>query len=138
MKRAVLILAVLLATSCSPKIVDRVVVQRDTIQVHHRDSVFRRDSVYIREWVKGDTVFVEKYRDRLVWRDRWRDSVVVKRDSVTVDRIKEVKVEQPLPWRKRVKIAAFWWLVAALAALAAWTLRKPLAGFVTKILKTIF
>ena len=138
MKRAVLILAVLLAASCSPKIVDRVVVQRDTMQVHHRDSVFRRDSVYIREWVKGDTVFVEKYRDRLVWRDRWQDSVVVKRDSVTVDRIKEVKVEQPLPWRKRAKIAAFWWLVAAVAGLAAWTFRKPLEGFVTKIIKTIF
>ena len=138
MKRAVLILAVLLAASCSPKIVDRVVVQRDTLQVHHRDSVFRRDSVYIREWVKGDTVFVEKYRDRLVWRDRWRDSVVVKRDSVTVDRIKEVKVEQPLPWRKRAKIAAFWWLVAAVAGFAAWTFRKPLAGFVTKIIKRIF
>lgn len=138
MKRAVLILAVLLAASCSPKIVDRVVVQRDTLQVHHRDSVVRRDSVYIREWVKGDTVFVEKCRDRLVWRDRWRDSVVVKRDSVTVDRIKEVKVEQPLRWGKRVKIAAFWWLVAAVAGFAAWTFRKPLAGFVTKILKTIF
>ena len=137
MRRAALVLALCLA-SCSPRIVERVVVQHDTTTVHHRDTTYRRDSVYIREWMKGDTVFVDRYRDRYVFRDRWRDSIVVKVDSFAVERVKEVQVEKPLSWGKRAKIGAFWWLVLAVAGLAAWTFRKPLGGLITKISKTIF
>ena len=137
MRRAALVLALILA-SCSPRIVERVVVQHDTTTVHHRDTTYRRDSIYIREWVKGDTVFVDRYRDRYVFRDRWRDSIQIKVDSFAVERIKEVQVEKPLSWGKRAKIGAFWWLVLAVAGLAAWTFRKPLGGLITKIGKTIF
>lgn len=45
----VLILLPILSAGCSPKIIERVVYQRDTTVVHHRDTTFRRDSVYIRE-----------------------------------------------------------------------------------------
>lgn len=124
--------------SCSPRIVERVTVQHDTTAVHHRDTTYRRDSIYIREWMKGDTVFVDRYRDRYVFRDRWRDSIVVKVDSFAVERVKEVQVEKPLSWGKRAKIGAFWWLVLAVAILAGWTFRKPLGGLITKIGKTIF
>lgn len=81
--------------SCSPKIVEKWNTQYVYRDVHHRDTVITKDSVYIREWVKGDTVFVEKYKDRFVYRDRWRDSIIVKRDSVAVETLKEVKVEKP-------------------------------------------
>ena len=137
MRRAALVLALILA-SCSPRIVERVVVQHDTTTVHHRDTTYRRDSVYIREWMKGDTVFVDRYRDRYVFRDRWRDSIQIKVDSFAEERIKEVQVEKPLSWGKRAKIGAFWWLVLAVAALGAWTFRKPLGGLITKIGKLIF
>ena len=112
--------------SCSPRIIEKVVYQHDTTVVHKRDSVIRRDSIYVKEWMKGDTVFIEKYKDWYIYRDRWRDSIRVVRDSVAVDRIKEVKVEQPLSWRKRAKIGAFWWLCGALVAALAWIFRKPL------------
>ena len=139
MSTRILILAVcLLAVSCSPKIVERVVVQHDTTTVHHRDSVFHRDSVYVREWVKGDTVHVYEYRDRIVYRDRWRDSIAVKVDSVTVEKIKEVKVEKPLSVGQRTKIGLFWWLVLAVLGLGVWTFRKPIGGWFTKIIKSIF
>ena len=137
MRRAALVLALILA-SCSPRIVERVVVQHDTTTVHHRDTTYRRDSVYIREWMKGDTVFVDRYRDRYVFRDRWRDSIRVQVDSFAVERVKEVQVEKPLSWGKRAKIGAFWWLVLTVAVLGAWTFRKPLAGIITKIGKLIF
>lgn len=136
-KKWALFLALCLA-SCSPRIVERVVIQHDTTTVHHRDTTFRRDSIYIREWMKGDTVFVDRYRDRYIFRDRWRDSIRVQVDSFAVERIKEVQVEKPLSWGKRAKIGAFWWLVLAVAGLGAWTFRKPLAGIITKIGKTIF
>ena len=124
--------------SCSPRIVEKVVTKVEYRDVHHRDTVITKDSVYIREWVKGDTVFVEKYKDRFVYRDRWRDSIIVKRDSVVVETLKEVKVEKPLSWSQRARIGAFPWLLLATLGLAVWTFRKPLSGVFTKLWKLIF
>lgn len=123
---AVLILLPVVGTGCSPRIVERVVYQRDTTVVHHRDTAYRRDSVWMKEYVKGDTVYVEKYKDRFVYRDRWRDSVRVVRDSVAVERVKEVKVEKPLSWSQKAKIGAFPWLVLALIGAVLWIFRKYL------------
>ena len=121
-RRAVLVLLLAVCASCSPKIVERIVVQHDTTTVHHRDTTFRRDSVYIREWMKGDTVYIEKYKDRYVFRDRWRDSVSVREvhDTTAV----EVKVEKPLSWAQKAKIGAFPWLVLAVIGAALWMFRK--------------
>lgn len=124
--------------SCSPKIVEKWNTQYVYRDVHHRDTIITRDSVYIREWMKGDTVFVDRFRDRYVFRDRWRDSIRVQVDSFAIERVKEVQVEKPLSWGKRAKIGAFWWLVLAVAGLGVWTFRKPLGGLITKIVKLIF
>lgn len=122
-RRAVLVLlAAVLCAGCSPKIIERIVVQRDTLQVHHRDTTYRRDSIYIREWMKGDTVYVDRYRDRYVFRDRWRDSIQVRErhDTTTV----EVKVEKPLSWAQKAKIGAFPWILLALIGSLVWIFRK--------------
>ena len=113
---------VICLSACSPKVIEKVVVQRDTLMVHHRDTTYRRDSVYIREWVKGDTVFVERYKDRYVFRDRWRDSIQVRErhDTTTV----EVKVERKLTWAQKAKIGAFPWVLLALAGALLWIFRK--------------
>ena len=124
-RRAVpVLLAVILCAGCSPKIVERIVVQRDTLQVHHRDTTYQRDSIYIREWMKGDTVYVDRYRDRYVFRDRWRDSIQVRErhDTTTV----EVKVEKELNWAQRAKIRAFPWLLLGLIGALLWIFRKYL------------
>lgn len=115
-----------MVTSCSPRIVEHIRYQRDTTYVQQVkvDSVYRRDSVFVRE--KGDTVFIykERIRDRYVFRhDTLR---LVKVDSVAVERVKEVKVEKPLSAWKSAKIGAFWWLVAAVLLLLLWTFRKPI------------
>ena len=128
----------LIFASCSPKIVERIVVQHDTTAVHHRDSIFTKDSVYIREWMKGDTVHIYEYRDRIIYKDRWRDSIVTKVDSFAVETVKEVKVEKPLSVGQRAKIGLFWWLVLAVLGLGVWTFRKPLRGWFTKLWKLIF
>ena len=52
--------------ACSPKIVERIVVQHDTTTVHHRDTTYRRDSVSVRE--VHDTTAVEvKVEKPLSW-----------------------------------------------------------------------
>lgn len=125
----ILFMAFLATPGCSPRIVEKVVHQHDTTEIHHRDSIYRRDSVWMREYVKGDTIYLEKYRDRILYRDRWRDSIVVRVDSVTVEAVKEVKVEKPLNAWQRFKIGGFWWLLA----LAAVGWRKQIAWLIRKI-----
>ena len=122
-------LVLLILAGCSPRIVERIVVQHDTTTVHHRDTSHCRDSIYIREWMKGDTVYVDRFRDRYVFRDRWRDSVSVREvhDTTSV----EVPVEKSLTGWQRFRIGAFWWLLA----LVAFAYRRTLArwaGLLTK------
>lgn len=117
-------LTMLCLTSCSPRIVERVVYQRDTTYIEkvRVDSLVQRDSVFIRE--KGDTIYI--YKERV--RDRWRlvrDTVTrVKVDSIAVERIKEVKVPVPLSWWQEFKIGAFWWLLGLVLAAVLWIFRK--------------
>ncbi len=126
MKRALLILAILITASCSPRIIEHVTVQRDTVRVVKVDSVwnYQHDSVFVKE--KGDTVY--KYVEHIRYRDRVKvDTFIrVKVDSVAVERIKEVKIDKPLSAWKSFKLAAFWWLAAIALALLIWTLRKPI------------
>lgn len=113
-----------LLPACSPKIVEKVRTEYVYRDVHHRDTTIQHDSIYIREYVKGDTVHHYEYRDRYIYRDRWRDSVSVRevRDTAFVER----KVEKPLSWWQKARIGAFWWLCGALALALLWIFRKPL------------
>ena len=128
------ILLLLFLPSCSPRIIEKIVSQRDTTVVHHRDSIIHRDSIYVKEWTKGDTVYIDRFRDRYIYKDRWRDSIRVVRDSIAVEAVKEVKVEKPLSWWKRAKLGAFWWIIAGLAACLVYIFRKPLMGLIKGIL----
>ena len=130
--------ALLLAASCSPKIVERVKVVTEYRNVYQVDTTIQHDSVYIREWVKGDTVRITEFRDKYIYRYKTIRDTLVKHDSLAVERIKEVKVEQPLSFGKRAKIRLFWPLVLAVLGLCVWTFRKPIGGWFTKIRKMIF
>lgn len=118
--------ALLSFVGCSPRIVEHIVYQRDTTYVEkvRVDSVWRRDSVFVKE--KGDTIYIYKERTRYEYKFL-RDTITrVKVDSVTVERIKEVEVVQPLPAWRKWQIRAFWYLVAAVLLLGLWTFRKPI------------
>lgn len=132
MKKIIIFLLAASLASCSPRIVEHIVYQRDTTTVHHRDSVFFRDSVYVREWLKGDTVYIEKFKDRYIYKDRWRDSISIREvhDTTTVEK----KVQRELTAGQKAKIGAFWWLVAGLIAALAWIFRKPLLAMLGKVL----
>lgn len=122
---AVLIGFAILLSGCSPRIVERISYKHDTTYVDRLriDSLYQRDSIFIRE--TGDTVWVytEKIRDRF---RLIRDTVsLVRIDSVAYETIKEVEVERQLTWWQSTRIGAFWWLIGALAAALLWIFRKP-------------
>lgn len=86
-----------------------------------RDSVWVKDSVWVERWHSGDTVYVTKEAVRYKYRDRWRTDTVA---TVQESKVKvPVAVERELTWWEQARLNAFWWLVAAIAALA-WLAKK--------------
>ena len=103
-------------SACSPEIMEKFHTEYVAQTVHHRDTLIQKDSIYIREWMKGDTVYIDRFRDRYVYRDRWRDSIQLKEvhDTTAVEKL----VEKKLSWAQKAKINSFPWLVIAVLGLA--------------------
>lgn len=95
--------SVVLLCGCSPRVIERVVKTTDTAYVEKNvhDSVYIQDSVYIYEWLAGDTVHVEKEKWHTKWRERIvRDTAYIsKRDTVVTVRVQEVPRKLTL-WQK--------------------------------------
>ena len=128
----VFVCVLMLPAGCSPRVIEHTHTEYVVSTLVKRDTVSTKDSVYIREWMKGDTVYIEKFKDRYYYRDRWRDSIQVREvhDTASV----EVKVEKPLSPIQKAKIGAFWWLIALVLGLGAWTFRKPLLKLIKAVL----
>lgn len=90
------LMGILMLVSCKTKYVvvpeyhEVIVNKHDTLTT--RDSIYERDSIYIIK--SGDTVTT--YRIKYVYMDRWRDRVVY-RDSLRVD-----SVRVPYPVEKKL------------------------------------
>ena len=90
------------------------------------DTVYLRDSVFVSEKQRGDTV----YLTRVEWRDRWRTRV--ERDTVMDVRVEKEVVQLPPeryvpPFYKRCTIA--FWAIGILAigyGALKWWLRRRL------------
>ena len=105
---------ILVSVSCSSTKSMPVVLSNDTTSFIQRsarvDTVYLRDSVFVSEKMRGDTV----YLTRVEWRDRWRTRV--ERDTVMDVRVEKEVVQLPPeryvpPFYKRCTIA-FWAIVA--------------------------
>lgn len=124
-QKIILFVALFVAlSSCSPRIIERVrteIEYRDRIQ---KDSVFVRDSIFQKEYVKGDTVYLDKYVYKYIYKDKLKtDSIYVAvHDTTTVERL----VEKQLTPIQRAKQNSFWWLILALAGCLVWIFRKPI------------
>ena len=119
-----LLLVLAVAASCSPRIVESVRTEFVYRDREVRDSLYFRDSIYVKEQVKGDTVYLDKYVCKYIYKDRYRTDTLLRevRDTTFC----EVKVEKPLSKMQTAKIGAFWWLLGAVIALLAWIFRKPI------------
>ena len=126
--------AIMMLSSCGAlrKQIETVYV-RDTTYISkvQVDSVFKRDSIFVKE--KNDTVYVykEKVRDRYrLLRDTvYQHSV----DSVYVDKVREVKVEKQLNAWQKFRLRGFWVLAAMVGGYVVWKYRKHLFRALTKL-----
>ena len=84
---------ILVSVSCSSTKSMPVVQSNDTTSFIQRsarvDTVYLRDSVFVSEKMRGDTV----YLTRVEWRDRWRTRV--ERDTVMDVRVEKEVVQLP-------------------------------------------
>lgn len=127
MKRLYLVCIVALLAGCA-RYVPRETVHteyRDRVQVQtHIDSVFQRDSISV--FINGDTVRIEKWRDRIKYRDREvHDTLIqVKRDSVAVP----YPVERKLSRWEQTKMdyggVALGVLITAVCVAVLWLIRR--------------
>lgn len=129
-----LVVGTLSLSSCSPRIVEHLVYQHDTTYVAQLqvDSIFRRDSIYIRE--KADTVYQYIERIREHYKFIHDTTFVTRVDSVAVETVKEVKVEKSLSWWQKARMRAFWPLLLGLLAAAVYVFRKPILALLRKFL----
>lgn len=85
-------------------------VRTDTTYItrHHRDSVWLHDSIFMKEWLAGDTVYQlsDRWHTRYVERLRIDTTYVSKTDSIPVPYPVEkiVKVEKSLTWWQRLRM----------------------------------
>lgn len=129
-----IICAIMMLSSCGAlrKQIETVYV-RDTTYISkvQVDSVFKRDSIFVKE--KNDTIYVykEKVRDRYrLLRDTiYQHSV----DSVYVDKVREVKVEKQLNAWQKFRLHGFWVLAAMVGGYVVWKYRKHLFRALTKL-----
>lgn len=119
-----ILLLLLILCGCRTEFVPLDVVRYDSVMIEKlmRDSVYVRDSVYLKE--KGDTVF--KYKDRFVY--VYKNRV----DTFFAEKIREaevpVLVERKLNWWERVKLEYAEWIIGVMVAIALiYALRQWLA-----------
>mgnify|MGYP006896645889 FL=1 len=125
----VMLLFLLLLCGCRTEYVPIESVRYDSVMIEKlmRDSVFVRDSVYLKK--KGDTIY--KYKDRFVY--VYKNRV----DTFFAEKIREIEVpvpvERKLSWWERVKIEYTEMVISVLIAIALiYALRKWIARKIRK------
>ena len=121
---AVLLLIALLTNCTSTKYVEVEKVRVDTTYITkwQKDSVWLHDSIFMKEWLAGDTVYQlrDRWHTRYVERVRLDTTYVSKTDSVPlpypVEKI--VKVEKPLSWWQRLRMMIGGIVLIGLAVIA--------------------
>ena len=117
------LIAIIIAMVCvgckSVEYVEVETIRLDTLHHHELqyDSIVRIDSIYEREYVKGDTVYLEKIKYH------FRDKTKMVTDTI-VEKVVEVKekpieVEKELTAWQKFKINAGEWMLGGIVALLA-------------------
>ena len=80
-------------------------VRTDTVRTVHntRDSIWLHDSVFVSQWERGETVFIEKQR----WHTRYQDRLLI--DTIYESRVDSVPCPYPVEVVREVAKPLAWW-----------------------------
>ena len=126
----VLLCLVLSMISCTTtKYVEVPVTHTDTLiqtKVQH-DSIWKHDSIYLHEWMKGDTVYIEKTRWLTDYKERLRiDTVYKSRIDTITKTITKTKTDSLTWWQQtRIKFANVT-IYLAILIFVVWLAKKKL------------
>lgn len=126
----VLLCLVLSIVGCTTtKYVEVPVTHTDTlIQTKvQRDSIWKHDSIYLHEWMKGDTVYIEKTRWLTDYKERLRiDTVYKSRIDTITKTITKTKTDSLTWWQQmRIKLANVT-IYLAILIFVVWLAKKKL------------
>lgn len=137
MKRLIYILSavLMLSVSCSPKVIEHVrteYVYRDRTQ---HDTTYVHDSTYIKEYIKGDTVRIVEFREKYKYLYKYinKTDTVAVHDTLSVEKVREVKVERALSWWQKFRLVLFPVMLLGLL----WAYRKELLSIIKNIIRFI-
>lgn len=101
-----LVVICLILGSCKTQYITDYQVEHDTLWVLtlQQDSIFKHDSIYIREYMKGDTVHVDKEKWSVFYRDRVKHDSIYIHKTDTIQTVKVEKVEKHLSALEQVKM----------------------------------
>jgi hypothetical protein len=103
--------------------VERVTHDTTFVAREHRDSIYLHDSVFVKEWQKGDTVFITTMQ----WKDRWCERIV--KDTLRVVKVDSIPVPYPVVKEVEKKLTKtqkglMWTGGLSIMALLAFVFRK--------------
>lgn len=92
-----------------------------------RDSIWKHDSIYLHEWMKGDTVYIEKTRWLTDYKERLRiDTVYKSRIDTITKTITKTKTDSLTWWQQtRIKFANVM-IYLAILIFVVWLAKKKL------------
>lgn len=99
----IVMLALMLFGCGTTKYVQVITVERDTTYItkERRDSIFKHDSIYVHEWSKDDTIFVEV--------SKWLKEYVEVEKTDTFYQTKTDSIPYPVKVVKEVPRDYTWW-----------------------------
>ena len=115
MKRSLVLISVFLAL-CACK--TQQFTMHDAGCTVIRDTVMQHDSIYVHEFMQGDTVYVTKYRDR------WRDKIVNRCDTMYIQ--PTIPPDKPIPRFYKDCTIGFWFLLLTLLGSIALRIMKAI------------
>ena len=97
-----LLLLFLICSCKTTEYVEVPVVHTEYVYKESKDTAYVRDSVYIKEVQKGDTIRITEYRDRYRFRYITTTDTIVRVDSVAVPYpVEVVKVDHKQTWLQK-------------------------------------
>lgn len=122
---AAIVFSMLLSCKAREVVVERMAVRTDTVRLVKKDSVRVHDSVFVAQWLQGDTVYI--VHDRWHLKERLRVDTVYKSKTDTV--VRKETVEKPVErrlakWEKALMAVGGVSLTALVVIIGVWWYRR--------------